>query len=95
MHQINESNSFFWQYYFVEGSSAFLSETINGELALVNGSPVTIHNALASFSSKASKEEHDRIQELIYGLNPLEYGQSGGCHRASMLKWMKPLTKMS
>ena len=69
MESIMESNSFFWQY-FVKGAPAFLSETINGELALVNGTPITMHSM-----TLANQDEHERVNKLLYGENPLQYGQ--------------------
>jgi len=59
MPDIEEHNAFFWQY-FVERASGFLTETINGELALVNGAPITMHSLTFS-----SKQEHDIIRERI------------------------------
>ena len=43
MDKIIQYNAFFWQY-FVAGAPAHLSYNINGELALVNGAPVTLHS---------------------------------------------------
>jgi hypothetical protein len=46
--------------YFVQGASGFLTETINGELALVNGAPVTMHSLTFS-----TKQENDIVRERI------------------------------
>jgi hypothetical protein len=59
MIDIEEHNAFFWQY-FVQGTSGFLTETINGELALVNGAPITMDSITFS-----SKQEHDMIKDRI------------------------------
>jgi hypothetical protein len=59
MPNIEENNAFFWQY-FVEGASGFLTETLNGELALVNGAPITMHSLTFS-----TKQEHDIVRERI------------------------------
>jgi hypothetical protein len=62
---IEEQNAFFWQY-FVEGASGFLAETINGELALVNGAPITMHSLTFS-----TKQEHDMINYPVVDARPL------------------------
>jgi hypothetical protein len=59
MTDIEEHNAFFWQY-FVHETSVFLAETINGELALVNGAPITMDSITFS-----SKQEHDMIKDKI------------------------------
>lgn len=59
MPSIENHNAFFWQY-FVEGATGFLTETINGELALVNGAPISMHSLTFS-----SKQEHDTIKARI------------------------------
>jgi hypothetical protein len=59
MTDIEEHNAFFWQY-FVHGTSGFLTATINGELALVNGAPITMDSITFS-----SKQEHDMIKDKI------------------------------
>jgi hypothetical protein len=46
--------------YFVEGASGFLTATINGGLALVNGAPVSMHSLTFS-----TKQEHGIIKERI------------------------------
>jgi hypothetical protein len=56
-----ESNSFSWQY-FVKGAPAYLSETINGELALVNGASIAMHSITFS-----NQNEHERVNKSVYG----------------------------
>jgi hypothetical protein len=57
MTDIEEHNAFFWQF-FVQGTSGFLTETINGELALVSGASITMDSII--FSSKQAMIK-DRI----------------------------------
>jgi hypothetical protein len=59
MTDIEEHNAIFWQY-FVQGTSGFLTETINGEPALVNGTPITV-----DFITFSSKQEHNMIKDRI------------------------------
>ena len=61
MNSIIDENNFFWQY-FVVGAPAFLSYNINGELALVNGAPVSLHSI-----TFATIEEQSRVDKLISG----------------------------
>jgi hypothetical protein len=68
MGHIRENNSFFWQYW-VQDAPGFLSSTINGEMGLVNGSPVKMHSL--TFQSQA---EHTRIEQLLNGPNPPPFG---------------------
>jgi len=58
MPQVLESNAFFWQY-FVEGASAFLTENLNGGLALVNGTPIVMESLILS-----SQSEYNSIKSL-------------------------------
>jgi hypothetical protein len=68
MSSIINDNNFFWQY-FVVGAPAFLSYNINGQLALVNGAPVSLHSV-----TFATIEEQNRIDQLISGDNKLKFG---------------------
>jgi hypothetical protein len=66
--KILEANAFFWQFW-VAGAPANLSNNINCELALVNGSPVTCHSL--TFADDA---EFQRVQDLILGADPPPFG---------------------
>ena len=68
MNPIINDNNFFWQY-FVVGAPAFLSYNINGQLALVNGAPVSLHSV-----TFATIEEQNRIDQLISGEDAMEFG---------------------
>ena len=63
-----EENSFFWQYW-VEGAPANLSHNINGDVALVNGSPVTLHSL--TFQDIAA---YDKILAQLQGPHPPTVG---------------------
>jgi hypothetical protein len=68
MNSIIDENNFFWQY-FVVGAPAFLSYNINGELALVNGAPISLHSITFE-----TVEEQIRVDNLISGDNALKFG---------------------
>ena len=68
MNSIIHENNFFWQY-FVVNAPAFLSYNINGELALVNGAPVSLHSI-----TFASIEEQSRVDRLISGDDAMPFG---------------------
>jgi len=53
-----EEHPFFWQY-FVEAAECFITNNINGDLALVNGTPGTLHSLVLS------ELEQERIEECM------------------------------
>ena len=68
MEKIREGNSFFWQF-FVSGAPCNLSQGINGDLALVNGAPITAHSLTFS-----NANEFRRITELLKGPDAPPFG---------------------
>ena len=68
MENIIETNDFFWQY-FVQGAPSYLSQGINGDIALVNGAPISLHSL--TFENAL---EHERVSKLISGPNALPCG---------------------
>ena len=68
MEQIREDNAFFWQF-FVKGAPYHLTQGVNNDLAMVNGSPLKGHSL-----TLADKEEHDRIVELLKGSDAPPFG---------------------
>jgi hypothetical protein len=65
---VREKHAFFWQFW-VQHAPAFLSQTLNGEMALVNSAPITLHSL--NFSNP---KEYKRIMGLITGPQALPYG---------------------
>lgn len=63
-----EENSFFWQFW-VPGAPANLKSNINGELALVNGSPVTTHSL-----TFADQEKHQFLLDHLNGHSAPPFG---------------------
>jgi hypothetical protein len=64
MEHIEDDNSFFWQY-FVAGAQIHLTDKINGELALVNGTPATLHSIEITYEQQ--KEIEKKQEDLPYG----------------------------
>jgi hypothetical protein len=56
---VADNNDFFWDY-FVSGAPAFITENINTDLGIANGTPVTCHSL-----SFETKEECSAIQQLV------------------------------
>ena len=65
---ILEENAFFWQY-FTPGAPAYLSQNINCDVALVNGSPITLHSLTFE-----DIHEYNRIMDIIEGPHPPPFG---------------------
>jgi hypothetical protein len=61
MEQVEEENAFFWQY-FVPGAPINMTDRLNTDLALVNGTPATLH------SIETTTEQHEQIQQQIQSL---------------------------
>ena len=57
MQEITNKSPFFWQYW-VLGADGYLNTNINGNLALVNGAPITMHSL--------TFENEEYLQELIH-----------------------------
>jgi hypothetical protein len=70
MEDIIENNAFFWQF-FVPGAPCHLLHNINPDLALVNGSPATLH----SLSYDPLSHEPARIYNLTHGHDAKPYGE--------------------
>jgi hypothetical protein len=68
MPKIREDNAFFWQL-FVAGAPYNLSQNINGELALVNGAPVTGHSL-----TFGNLSEFERVTNLLDGSDAPPFG---------------------
>jgi hypothetical protein len=68
MNKITEDNAFFWQFW-IAGAPANLSHNINGDLALVNGAPITLHSLTWD-----DEKEFIRIQELTKEDSALPFG---------------------
>ena len=68
MNKIREDNAFLWQFW-ITGAPANLSHNINGDLALVNGAPITLHSLTWD-----DEKEFIRIQELTKEDSALPFG---------------------
>ena len=65
---IRQQNAFFWQF-FVAGAPCNLNKNINGELALVNGTPIKAHSL-----TFATEEELHRVQNLLQARDAPSFG---------------------
>ena len=73
MQDILDKNAFFWQFW-APGVSSYLDNNINGDLALVNGAPVTMHS-LTFDDPQKYQAILDEIEELRDSQgNPLPFG---------------------
>jgi hypothetical protein len=63
-----DKHAFFWQF-FVPGAKGYLNKTLNGNFALVNSAPITLHSL-----SVDDCHELERIQTLTTGENKLPFG---------------------
>ena len=63
-----EKNAFFWQFW-IQDAPAFLNQTLNGEMGLVNSAPITLDSM--NFSNS---KEFKRIKNLISGPDKLPFG---------------------
>ena len=61
-------NAFFWQFW-VAGAPSNLTYNVNGNMALVNGAPITTHSL-----SYSDRQEYDRILGLTQGPDALPFG---------------------